>query len=78
MQSNAYCHVVREEEVKLAEDGEVRIDDNMVVDLRIGVWDFTLGAVYLALDPVFVLAHEVTLASDALVIKVFFRGGGGV
>jgi hypothetical protein len=32
----------------------------------------------LALDPVFVLAREVTLASGAMVIKVFFRGGGGV
>ena len=68
----------REEEVKLAEDGDVRIDDDVVVDLRIGVWDFTLGVVCLTLDPVLVLAREVTLASDALVIKVFFRGGGGV
>ena len=50
----------------------------MVVDLRIGVWDFTLGEVSLMLDPVLVLAREVTLASDALVIKVFFIGGGGV
>jgi hypothetical protein len=68
----------REEEVKLAEDGDVRIDEDVVVDLRIGVWDFTLEVVCLALDPVLVLAREVTLASDALVIKVFFRGGGGV
>jgi hypothetical protein len=68
----------REEEVKLAEDGDVRIDDDVVVDLRIGVWDFILGEVELTLDPVFVLAREVTLARDALVIKVFFRGGGGV
>jgi hypothetical protein len=68
----------REEEVKLAEDGDVRIDEDVVADFRIGVWDFTLEVVYLALDPVLVLAREVTLASDALVIKVFFRGGGGV
>lgn len=68
----------REEEVKLAEDGVVRMDDDVVVvvDLRIGV--FTLGVADLTLDPVFVLAREVTLASDALVIKVFFKGGGGV
>jgi hypothetical protein len=65
----------REEEVKLAEDGDVRIDDDVAADLRIGVWDLTLGDM---LDPVFVLAREVTLARDALVIKVFFRGGGGV
>jgi len=68
----------REEEVKLAEDGDMRIDEDVVVDLRTGVWDFTLEVVCLALDPVLVLAREVTLASDALVIKVFFRGGGGV
>lgn len=62
----------REEDVKLAEDGDVRTDDDddAVVDLRTGV--FTLGVADL------VLAREVTLASDALVIKVFFRGGGGV
>ena len=63
----------REEEVKLAEDDDMRID--VVVDLRIGVCDFTLEVVCLGLD---VLAREATLASDALVIKVFFRGGGGV
>ena len=32
----------------------------------------------MTLDPVFVLAHEVTLAIDALAISAFFRGGGGV
>jgi len=68
----------REEEAKLAEDGDVRIDDDAVVYLRTGVWDFTLGVVGLTLGPVFMLAREVTLASDARVIRVFFRGGGGV
>lgn len=65
----------REQEVKLAEDDDMRIDEDVVVDLRIGVCDFTLEVVCLALD---VLAREATLASDAFVIKVFFRGGGGV
>jgi len=65
----------REKEVKLAEDGDMRIDEEVVMDLRIGVCDFTLKVVCLALD---VLACEATLASDAHVIKVFFRGGGGV
>jgi len=37
-----------------------------------------LGVVDLALESVFVLAREVTLASEALVINVFLRGGGGV
>ena len=37
----------------------------LVVDLRIGVLDFTLGVVCcLTLDPVLVLVHEVTLASE--------------
>jgi hypothetical protein len=68
----------REDEVKLAEDGDVRIDDEVVVDLRTGVWDFTRTAAGLTLGPDFVLAREVTLASDARVIRVFVRGGGGV
>jgi len=37
-----------------------------------------LEVVGLALEPVFVLACEVTLASEALVINIFLRGGGGV
>ena len=59
----------RKEEVKLAEDGDMRIDEDVVVDLRIGIWDFMLEVVCLALDPV--LARETTLAGGALVI---FRG----
>lgn len=35
-----------------------------------------LEVVGLALEPVSVLAREVTLASDALFINVFLRGGG--
>ena len=62
------------EEVKLAEDGDMQIDKGVVVDLRIGVWDFTLKVVHLVLD---VLVCEATLASDACMIKAFFRGGGG-
>ena len=51
----------REKGVKLAENGDMRIDDDVVMDLRIGVWDFTLEVVCLALD---VLACKATLASD--------------
>jgi hypothetical protein len=40
------------------------LNDDVVVDLRMGVWDFTLGVVCLILDPVLVLAREVTLASE--------------
>jgi hypothetical protein len=65
----------REEKVKLAEDDDLWIDEDMVMDLRIGVCNFMLEVVCLALD---VLACKATLTSDALVIKVFFRGGGGV
>ena len=68
----------REDEVKLAEDGDVRMDDAVVVDLRTEVWDFTLEVAGLALGPVLMLVREVTLAREARVIRVFFRGGGGV
>ena len=34
-----------EEEVKLAKDGNMWIDKDMVMDLQIGVWDFMLEVV---------------------------------
>lgn len=52
LQSSAYCHrkLGQGEEGKLAENGDVWIDDDVVLGLRIGVWDVTLGKVGLTLD----------------------------
>ena len=39
-----------EEQVKLVEDDDMQIDEDVVMDLRIGVCDFMLEVVCLALD----------------------------